>query len=136
MDLIFRRIFAEMIDVCICWAAAFLIQSITHFPIPFLGGWIKETGWMFVLCIAYETIWTSITGQTAGKYLMHIEVRKIHHEDLSLSSSFLRALVKNATVFLLYGIFCALSILMMTQDLHLSIHDRIAGTRVWIRRNT
>ena len=133
MNLLVRRILAEAVDLAVCYIIALILQTAMplHVSIPLFADWFDQALWMFLVAVLYDTVLLSVFTDTPGKKYMRIHVETADGYDFSMSRSLLRALIKNAELFFLYGLGAALSVYRMTRDLHSSLHDYAAGTVVW-----
>ena len=141
MELTIKRIIAYCIDGLVVGipslilSIVFGIMRILFSLLPFMG-FLRHPFWAFqattfLLFIAYESIALIAFKTTVGKYLMHIKVRSLD-SDISNFRYILRTLVKALFAQSFLFLLSIISLLIMVlNDKHSSLHDKIARTAVY-----
>ncbi|MCL6471379.1 MAG: RDD family protein [Firmicutes bacterium] len=131
-----RRITASFIDGLL--VVVLLSQTILH-PNVFPGLINIQAFIVIAALVAYEALFIYFCGWTLGKLILGIRIVDLStHERPSLAQSFLRPwakllfglwVINREFIYLITLLLSAFNLLrMLTDDAHLSVHDRIAGT--------
>ena len=102
-------------------------------PMRRMFGDLLDTVLLFLTLIIGYIIWWLIVlgrGQTPGKQLLGVRAVKRNGDPAGWSTTFVREVVKTVAHFFVIGFFADLILLLIDEEQHRSLSDRVANTVV------
>ncbi len=128
-NLMYKRIIALCIDTALIVLPIYTFFQIGQLVFGALV-WQSYTVLVWVSFFMMECFFFFQHKSTLGKKFINIQVLSHQDQPIALEKFLIRTIVKSSSLFLFNGIFGALSLLYMIFDMSLSIHDKVAGTKV------
>lgn len=140
-ELLIKRVMATLIDIIIVAIPAllsfviFLLLTIIPMTKEYVSGIdraILISTLFAIYFMIYDCIMMNKFRTTFGKRAkrIHVETER-GRKKIEARNILMRSICKSLSLFAVYGMIAAISLLLMTNNESSSVHDRIARTQVW-----